>query len=102
MSDWTAPVEAPGPLTPGDHEALALRTVLSAARIAALGRRGVAVVLSAAWPGPGSWQHAWATTGRHPLACAACGARTLHPLGDGRVACPTCESGPEADPRSLA
>ena len=84
-------VDAPaGGLTDEDRAAIRARRVLLAVWLRAQGRRPAPVVLSAAWPRAGSWQHRYAVEGRHPLVCASCGGRTLRPLGDGQIGCPTC------------
>lgn len=88
--EYEAPV---GALSEADLETLRCRkaVVLAFLRWEARGR--APVVLSVAWPGPGSWPHAYATTGRHPLACDRCGGRTLRRQPDGTVGCPTCAPG---------
>lgn len=81
-------VDAPsGVLTDEDFQTLRRRKYLVLAYLAREREGRAPVLLSAVWPKPGSWQHTYATTGRHPLRCDRCGGRTLR-RGDGdRLVC---------------
>jgi hypothetical protein len=88
-----------GVLTPADLETLRSRKAVLMAYLRWEARGRAPALLSAAWPAPGSWQHTYAVTGRHPLRCPRCGNLTLaRRRGEAgppacALGCPTGEGG---------
>ncbi len=93
--------EAPaGVLTEADLETLRARKTMVLSYLRWEQRGGAPVLLSSAWPKAGSWQHAYATTGRHPLVCPQCHARTLRPHFGGTIGCAPCGTTTRSSPPS--